>query len=255
MRMPTSPSDMTDEPAIDSGGGLVRLRLDIAYDGTEFAGWAAQADQRTVAGVIDDALSTVFRIPVRCGRPGAPTPACTRRVRSRTSTFRPMRSARLPAHRPARGRTRVPAVGAPAVAVLAIRCQGERHRPRASGFRRTVLGAAAALRVPALHGAARCRAARCAVCDPVAALVGHRRDGRRITRTGRTPRLRGVLPSPRRCHHDPGPATVGLVEGRRSRHGLRQRRRVLLVDGALPGRRAVGGRGGTARTSLVRRAC
>lgn len=51
-------------PAIDSGGGLVRLRLDIAYDGTEFAGWAVQAGQRTVAGVIDEALSTVFRAPV-----------------------------------------------------------------------------------------------------------------------------------------------------------------------------------------------
>ena len=56
---------MTDEPAIDSGGGLVRLRLDIAYDGTEFAGWAAQAAQRTVAGVLDDALTTVFRTPVQ----------------------------------------------------------------------------------------------------------------------------------------------------------------------------------------------
>lgn len=53
-----------NEPAIDNGGGLVRLRLDIAYDGTEFAGWAAQAGQRTVAGVLDDALSTVFRVPV-----------------------------------------------------------------------------------------------------------------------------------------------------------------------------------------------
>jgi tRNA pseudouridine38-40 synthase len=56
---------MNDEPAIDSGGGLVRLRLDIAYDGTDFAGWAAQAGQRTVAGVLDEALSTVFRIPVQ----------------------------------------------------------------------------------------------------------------------------------------------------------------------------------------------
>jgi tRNA pseudouridine38-40 synthase len=65
MRMPTSPSDMNDEPAIDSGGGLVRLRLDIAYDGTEFAGWALQAGQRTVAGVIDEALTTVFRTPVQ----------------------------------------------------------------------------------------------------------------------------------------------------------------------------------------------
>ena len=51
-------------PAIDSGGGHVRLRLDIAYDGTDFAGWAAQAGQRTVAGVLDEALSTVFRTPV-----------------------------------------------------------------------------------------------------------------------------------------------------------------------------------------------
>jgi tRNA pseudouridine38-40 synthase len=64
---------MSDEPATDSGGGLVslsssrrmtRLRLDIAYDGTDFAGWAAQTGQRTVAGVVDDALSTVFRTPV-----------------------------------------------------------------------------------------------------------------------------------------------------------------------------------------------
>lgn len=53
-----------NEPAISSGGGLVRLRLDIAYDGTEFAGWAAQAGQRTVAGVIEEALSTVFRLRV-----------------------------------------------------------------------------------------------------------------------------------------------------------------------------------------------
>jgi tRNA pseudouridine38-40 synthase len=53
-----------NEPAIDSGGGFVRLRLDIAYDGTEFAGWAVQAGQRTVAGVLDEALSTVFRLPV-----------------------------------------------------------------------------------------------------------------------------------------------------------------------------------------------
>jgi tRNA pseudouridine38-40 synthase len=54
-----------NEPAIDSGGGFVRLRLDIAYDGTEFAGWAVQTGQRTVAGVLDDAMSTVFRTPVQ----------------------------------------------------------------------------------------------------------------------------------------------------------------------------------------------
>lgn len=53
-------------PVTDSGGGHVRLRLDLAYDGTDFAGWAAQAGQRTVAGVLDETLSTVFRVPVVC---------------------------------------------------------------------------------------------------------------------------------------------------------------------------------------------
>ncbi len=61
-------------PVTDSGGGHalfpvaartpVRLRLDVAYDGTDFAGWATQAGQRTIAGVLEEALSTVFRTPV-----------------------------------------------------------------------------------------------------------------------------------------------------------------------------------------------
>lgn len=62
-----SRSDNMNMPATDSGGGhvvFIRLRLDVAYDGTDFAGWAVQVGQRTVAGVIDDALSTVFRTPV-----------------------------------------------------------------------------------------------------------------------------------------------------------------------------------------------
>jgi tRNA pseudouridine38-40 synthase len=56
---------MNDKPAIDADGGLVRLRLDIAYDGTDFVGWARQADQRTVAGLLEQTLSTVFRTQVR----------------------------------------------------------------------------------------------------------------------------------------------------------------------------------------------
>jgi len=39
----------------------VRLRLDIAYDGTGFRGFAAQQGQRTVAGVLADAIATVVR--------------------------------------------------------------------------------------------------------------------------------------------------------------------------------------------------
>ncbi len=43
---------------------LVRLRLDIGYDGTEFSGWAAQPDRRTVAGCLLQALEVLFRRPV-----------------------------------------------------------------------------------------------------------------------------------------------------------------------------------------------
>jgi tRNA pseudouridine38-40 synthase len=38
----------------------VRVRLDVAYDGTEFSGWAAQPGRRTVAGVLAEALARVF---------------------------------------------------------------------------------------------------------------------------------------------------------------------------------------------------
>ena len=42
----------------------LRLRLDIAYDGTAFSGWAVQPGRRTVAGVLGEALRTVTRGPV-----------------------------------------------------------------------------------------------------------------------------------------------------------------------------------------------
>ncbi|GLZ04104.1 tRNA pseudouridine synthase A [Actinomadura sp. NBRC 104412] len=41
---------------------LVRLRLDIGYDGSGFAGWARQPNQRTVQGVIEDALARLLRL-------------------------------------------------------------------------------------------------------------------------------------------------------------------------------------------------
>lgn len=55
------------EPAVTTSGdgGLCRLRFDISYDGTDFAGWAPQVGQRTVCGVLQDTLATVLRVPVR----------------------------------------------------------------------------------------------------------------------------------------------------------------------------------------------
>lgn len=41
---------------------LVRLRLDISYDGSDFAGWARQPGQRTVQGAIEAALGRLLRL-------------------------------------------------------------------------------------------------------------------------------------------------------------------------------------------------
>ncbi len=40
----------------------MRVRFDLAYEGTDFAGWARQPDQRTVQGVLEDALRQVLRL-------------------------------------------------------------------------------------------------------------------------------------------------------------------------------------------------
>jgi tRNA pseudouridine38-40 synthase len=54
------------EPVVPSpgDGGLVRLRLDLRYDGTEFSGWAVQPGLRTVQGILEDALAVVLRLEV-----------------------------------------------------------------------------------------------------------------------------------------------------------------------------------------------
>ncbi len=41
----------------------VRLRIDLAYDGTHFYGWAKQPEIRTVQGEIERTLHTVLRVP------------------------------------------------------------------------------------------------------------------------------------------------------------------------------------------------
>jgi len=41
----------------------MRLRLDVAYDGAGFSGWAAQPGRRTVQGELEAAVATVLREP------------------------------------------------------------------------------------------------------------------------------------------------------------------------------------------------
>ena len=53
---PADESRQADAPAL-------RVRLDLAYDGTAFSGWAAQPSLRTVQGELSAALTTVLRSP------------------------------------------------------------------------------------------------------------------------------------------------------------------------------------------------
>lgn len=43
-------------------GGTVRVRLDLAYDGRDFSGWARQHSRRTVQGELEEALRVVLRL-------------------------------------------------------------------------------------------------------------------------------------------------------------------------------------------------
>ncbi len=42
---------------------MIRLRLDLSYDGTDFSGWAVQPGRRTVAGELLTALTVLLRDP------------------------------------------------------------------------------------------------------------------------------------------------------------------------------------------------
>src|SRR5262249_4659701 len=61
---PVAAGDAVVDSHADPVGGdrrmWTRLRLDLGYDGTDFAGWAAQPGQRTVAGVLTTALVQVL---------------------------------------------------------------------------------------------------------------------------------------------------------------------------------------------------
>jgi tRNA pseudouridine38-40 synthase len=52
--------DVVGEKAVVGEQAWVRIRFDLGYDGTDFAGWAAQPGQRTVAGELSTALYRLF---------------------------------------------------------------------------------------------------------------------------------------------------------------------------------------------------
>jgi tRNA pseudouridine38-40 synthase len=56
------PVQAKEEVAVD-GDSLLRLRVDLSYDGAGFSGWAAQPGRRTVEGVLSETLGHVLRLP------------------------------------------------------------------------------------------------------------------------------------------------------------------------------------------------
>ena len=250
--MPTSPRSMNDEPAIDPGGGFVRLRLDIAYDGTEFAGWAVQAGQRTVAGIMDEALSTVFRVPVQlraAGRTDAGVHAkgqvahvdipadglahvYPRTTRANDSEFLPL-VRRLSRFLPQD------------VRVLDIGRAAPGFDARFSALRRHYV-----YRLSTAPHGVEPQEARYVTAWPrpldVDAMSAASRD------------LVGLHDFAAFCRQREGATTIrdlqrlDWVARRRPCHRICERRRVLLVDGALIGRSDAGGRRAPPRTRLVR---
>src|SRR6478735_7753416 len=57
-------SSMTIDPAVADDPGPAVYRLVVAYDGTDFRGFAAQPERRTVARELGGALATVLRTEV-----------------------------------------------------------------------------------------------------------------------------------------------------------------------------------------------
>jgi len=49
------------EPTLFPEGGFLRLKIKLAYDGTNFSGWAKQPDRRTVQEEFEKAFATIVR--------------------------------------------------------------------------------------------------------------------------------------------------------------------------------------------------
>ncbi|WP_197273514.1 MULTISPECIES: tRNA pseudouridine synthase A [Micrococcaceae] len=58
-------NDQKPAAPVLGGGGFLRIRLDLSYDGGPFSGWALQPGRRTVQGVLEESLALLLRRPVR----------------------------------------------------------------------------------------------------------------------------------------------------------------------------------------------
>src|SRR5580658_9258421 len=228
------------EVALEQEPRPVRLRIDLAYDGSGFSGWAAQPGRRTVEDVLAEGLGRVLRLPAPpdltvAGRTDAGVHARGQVVHADVSSaaWMPLASqgagplARLAAVLPAD--VRVHAVGpAPAGVDARVSALWRRYSYRVCDD-----------------------PARDALGVPAAGPDRHERGG---AGPGRRARLRCLLPPPRRRDHHPGAAGAGLAPGRGRRRGRhRGRRRVLPQHGARAGRRAARRRRGAPAARLARR--
>ena len=123
----------------------VRVRIDLAYDGTDFSGWAAQPGRRTVEEELSRALTTVLRAaePVRltvAGRTDAGVHArgqvCHADVPTEGWEALPGRSDRTPEQA---APTRLAGVLPPDVVVRAVSVAPEGFDARFSALRRRYL--------------------------------------------------------------------------------------------------------------------
>ena len=240
----TQPSsrDVENMPAIDSGGGHVRLRLDIAYDGTEFAGWAAQPGSAPWPGCSTRRCRRCSACPCGCARRGAPTPAYMQPARWRTSTSRPRRWPTPTRASPRDGQPEFLPLVRRLAKFLPADVRVRRNRPRPSRIRCPFLGVATPLRLPAVDRRVRRRSRSRPDSSP---------PGRGLWTWRRWRRRRAHWSACTTSPHSAGTATVpppsvncsgstGSVTGTTD-HRIRQRGRVLLEHGALAGRRSAGG--------------